>query len=313
MLNQVLHNSTGNVKMNTDIRLNLEFFSHPKIVKLERRLGVIAVKGLLQLWLWVARNRPNGALDNMDVEDIEIAAGWSGDSGAFVAALESLRLLDSCNNCYAIHNWERHNGWAARSSEREDKARFSRLWQVAPDAAKTLRDQGVTAVTREEYEHYVRGASGDSPAVARRSPANSQRNASLQPAPSPSPIRKDLYAQSDLHEATCAETAEGGSTPADGEETTTEEVVVMRIPLVPRDGNYAVTDADVQFWTQAYPRVDVLATLRRIASWMDANPTKRKTRRGIRRCIDSWLARDQDNGKTIRLNNHSSIGGLTFQ
>lgn len=296
--------------MNTDIRLNLEFFSHPKIVKLERRLGVVAVKSLLQLWLWVARNRPNGDLDNMDVEDIEIAAGWSGDSGAFVAALESLRLLDSCNNnCYAIHNWERHNGWAARSSEREDKARFSRLWQVAPDVAKTLRDQGVTAITREEYEHYVRGASGDSPAVAGRSPANRRGLAGEQPAPSPSPIRKDLYAQSDC-EADCAETATGGSSPAAGEGTTE---VVMRIPLTPRDGSYAVTEADVQFWTQAYPRVDVLAALRRIASWMDANPNKRKTRRGIRRCIDSWLARDQDNGKTIRLNNHSSIGGLTFQ
>lgn len=298
--------------MNTDIRLSIDFLSHPKVVKLERRLGVVAIKALLQLWFWVAKNRPTGRLDNLDAEDIEIAAGWTGDSGALVAALESLRLLDNVDGGYAVHNWSRHNGWASRAGEREGKARLSRLCQVNPDAAKALKEQGVTAITRDEYEHYVRRESGDSPAVAGRSPASRQRVASLQPAPAPapSPSRKDLYAQSDLHEAICAETAEGGSTPAAGEGTAE---VVMRIPLTPRDGSYAVTRADVQFWTKAYPRVDVLATLRRIASWMDANPTKRKTRRGIRRCIDSWLARDQDNGKTIRVNHSSSIGGLTFQ
>ena len=177
-----------------------------------------------------------------------------------------------------------------------------------------MRDQGVTAITREEYEHYVRGESGDSPAVARRSPASRQQVAGVQLAPSPSPSRKDLqFAQSDPVGTNCTEAATGGSAPADGEGATEVEVV-MRIPLTPRDGTYAVTESDVQLWTQAYPRVDVLAALRRIASWMDANPTKRKTRRGIRRCIDSWLARDQDNGKTIRVNhNSSSIGGLTFQ
>ena len=137
------------------------------------------------------------------------------------------------------------------------------------------------------------------------------------PAPAPAPAHTQLFARRNFDAndpgTNCAETAEGGSTPAADDEDGGNDVV-MRIPLTPRDGSYAVTEADVQFWTQAYPRVDVLATLRRIASWMDANPTKRKTRRGIRRCIDSWLARDQDNGKTIRVNNHSSsIGGLTFQ
>lgn len=304
--------------MNTDIRLSIDFLSHPKVVKLERRLGVVAIKALLQLWFWVAKNRPTGRLDNLDAEDIEIAAGWTGDSGALVAALESLRLLDNVDGGYAVHNWSRHNGWASRAGEREGKARLSRLCQVNPDAAKTLKEQGVTAITRDEYEHYVRRESGDSPAVAGRSPASRQQNASLQPAPAPapSPAHTQLFARRNFDAndpgTNCAETAEGGSTPAADDEDGGNDVV-MRIPLTPRDGSYAVTEADVQFWTQAYPRVDVLAALRRIASWMDANPNKRKTRRGIRRCIDSWLARDQDNGKTIRVNHSSSIGGLTFQ
>lgn len=308
--------------MNTDIRLSIDFLSHPKVVKLERRLGVVAIKALLQLWFWVAKNRPKGCLDNLDAEDIEIAAGWTGDSGALVAALESLRLLDNIDGCYAVHNWSRHNGWASRAGERESKARFSRLCQVNPDAAKSLKKQGVTAITREEYEHYVRRGSGgslavasESPANARRSPASRQQVAGVQlaPAPAPAPARDlQLFAQSDPAGTNCTEAATGGSAPADCGEG--EDVVVLRIPLTPRDGSYGVTEADVRLWSEAYPRVDVLATLRRIASWMDANQNRRKTRRGIRRCIDSWLARDQDNGKTIRVNNHSSsIGGLTFQ
>ena len=30
--------------------------------------------------------------------------------------------------------------------------------------------------------------------------------------------------------------------------------------------------------------------------WLDANPTKRKTSRGIKRFVNSWLAKEQDKG-----------------
>lgn len=61
-----------------DIRIDVEFFSHPKTVKLERRLGLEAVKALMVLWSWAARNRPDGDLSGLENEDIEIAAGWTG-------------------------------------------------------------------------------------------------------------------------------------------------------------------------------------------------------------------------------------------
>ena len=46
--------------MNNDIRLSVEFFDHPKTVKLQRRLGVGAVICLQRLWIWTAQNRSNG-------------------------------------------------------------------------------------------------------------------------------------------------------------------------------------------------------------------------------------------------------------
>jgi hypothetical protein len=59
---------------------------------------------------------------------------------------------------------------------------------------------------------------------------------------------------------------------------------------------YPVVRSQVDEWKQLYPAVDVLQELRNMKGWLIANPTKRKTRRGILRFINSWLAREQDKG-----------------
>ena len=55
-------------------------------------------------------------------------------------------------------------------------------------------------------------------------------------------------------------------------------------------------DIDMIAWSKAYPAVDVFQELRAMESWLDANPTKRKTPKGIKRFVNSWLARSQDRG-----------------
>lgn len=69
--------------MNCDIRLSTEFWQHPKTRKLAKRLGLEGVRSLQILWLWAARNRPDGNLGGMDWEDIELAADWQGEERAF--------------------------------------------------------------------------------------------------------------------------------------------------------------------------------------------------------------------------------------
>ena len=59
---------------------------------------------------------------------------------------------------------------------------------------------------------------------------------------------------------------------------------------------FDVSENDRAKWSQLYPNVDVLQQLRNMAGWCDANPTKRKTRGGIKRFITAWLAREQDKG-----------------
>jgi len=69
------------------------------------------------------------------------------------------------------------------------------------------------------------------------------------------------------------------------------------ITLILNDkSEYPITQSQIDEWKDLYPAVDVLQQLKNMKGWLIANPTKRKTRRGILRFINSWLAREQDKG-----------------
>jgi hypothetical protein len=59
---------------------------------------------------------------------------------------------------------------------------------------------------------------------------------------------------------------------------------------------YDITKTDIMSWVELYQNVHVFSELQKMKGWCDANPTKRKTRRGIKRFIVNWLARQQDKG-----------------
>lgn len=99
----------------------------------------------------------------------------------------------------------------------------------------------------------------------------------LRPESNPNPIQSKSESKS-------MRGAESSSTPS-----------VAELPL--NDGTvYAVSVEQCQKWAGLYPAVDVIQQLRAMTGWLDANPTKRKTRHGIERFINAWLAKDQDRG-----------------
>ena len=57
---------------------------------------------------------------------------------------------------------------------------------------------------------------------------------------------------------------------------------------------YQITEADVVAWKDLYQSVDIMQELRKMKGWADANPSKRKTRNGIKRFINNWLSKEQD-------------------
>lgn len=68
---------------------------------------------------------------------------------------------------------------------------------------------------------------------------------------------------------------------------------VIGIPL--NDGSeYGVTDEQVREFAALYQSVDVMQELRSMRAWGISNPTKRKTRAGVMRFVNAWLAKEQD-------------------
>ena len=69
------------------------------------------------------------------------------------------------------------------------------------------------------------------------------------------------------------------------------------IEMLLNDGSaFSIYPSDVKRWEELYPAVDIIAQLRKMAGWCDANPKRRKTKNGIKRFINSWLAGEQDKG-----------------
>lgn len=66
--------------------------------------------------------------------------------------------------------------------------------------------------------------------------------------------------------------------------------------LLNNGDTYEVDQADIIQWEKTYPAINVYQELNAMESWLDANPTRRKTPKGIKRFINSWLARAQDKG-----------------
>jgi hypothetical protein len=76
---------------------------------------------------------------------------------------------------------------------------------------------------------------------------------------------------------------------------------VIELPL--NDGSqHLVLPESVAEWKHLYPAVDVTQELRNMRGWLLANREKRKTRRGIERFINSWLAKRQDKAGTEGMN-----------
>ena len=67
------------------------------------------------------------------------------------------------------------------------------------------------------------------------------------------------------------------------------------ISILLNDGSeFPITQDDVTAWADLYQAVDIMQELRKMKGWADANPKKRKTKQGIKRFINSWLAKEQD-------------------
>jgi hypothetical protein len=118
--------------MNTDIRLSVDFPTHPKTKKLKRRLGAEGVLALVALFIYAAQRRPDGNLSGMSNEDIALAADWDGEPDEFVAALVDVKFIDLVDGAMVIHDYSENQPWVSKSLERSTKAKAAadKRWET---------------------------------------------------------------------------------------------------------------------------------------------------------------------------------------
>jgi len=95
-----------------------------------------------------------------------------------------------------------------------------------------------------------------------------------------------------------------------GAETAPDPKMLPVIEILLNDStSYPIYRQDIDKWAALYPAVDIMQELRSMVGWADANPKKRKTKNGVKRFMNSWLAKEQDKGRNP--NNPNSSSGNT--
>lgn len=127
--------------MNSDIRLSVGFWQHPKTKKTARRLGLEGIRSLQVLWLWSTQYRPDGNLSGMDWEDIELAADWQGEERKFFDTCLGM-WVDETPDGYVLHDWQEHNPWQSEALARSEKAQ--KAAQARWGKANNINEQCLT-------------------------------------------------------------------------------------------------------------------------------------------------------------------------
>lgn len=82
-------------------------------------------------------------------------------------------------------------------------------------------------------------------------------------------------------------------------ETSSGLKAVMLLPLNSGE-EFAIGEDDFLKWKEFYPAVDVMQELRAMAAWCHSNPTRRKTKSGVKAFVNRWLAKAQNNPKAAQ-------------
>ena len=86
------------------------------------------------------------------------------------------------------------------------------------------------------------------------------------------------------------------------------------IDLPLNDGTtYHVPSQDVAKYADLYRAVDVMDELRGMYGWLDSNPSKRKTRTGVKAFITRWLKKAQDSGGRSSFAKKPSLREMTMK
>lgn len=121
------------------LNLDVDFFTHPKTLRLVAILGDGAIACLLRLWSYTAKHyTESGILSGMTACELESIIGWRGESGVLMLTLTNLGFIDVVSNNCRIHGWKEHAGHLVSFKKRAKSAAYTRWRRYATSMQQAL-------------------------------------------------------------------------------------------------------------------------------------------------------------------------------
>lgn len=263
---------------------------HRKFRRLARTIGsAIVARGALELMWELAYESGEDYLGTSD--DIETGIGWTGERGVMTRALAEAGAPEGYGFIEPIDPTSDSTG------RPEPRFRIHDLWHHAPEYVKKRRERELERQQKQApLDKRRRSAdnNGHSAPTSDRLPGL-DRTPSPSPAPSPSPVAKN-----------------GSPEPRGGSGQATTSPTVMEFQIVGAGGSvWTLTEAQVAAYEQDYPNLDVRLSARWARRWLDENPGRRKTSKGMGRFLSGWFGRAVNRGECLRDGRRPDTGRQT--
>lgn len=219
---------------------------------------------LLELWSWADEQSQDGHIRDVPVTLLRhICASLDA---AFLQALSRVGWVRVEADHMTFTNFDR---WMGRSAKaRLSHARRQREHRHNQHAAPCGDDDDGTGVTPDRHKNVTTEQNRTEESRGMNSPTT----------------------------PSCPETSATSSGPHPAAAPPPSPTVLT----FPTDGNpksWDLTEAVVAELAAAYPSLDVLAEARKALAWVQADASRKKTARGMRRFLTGWLGRAQDSGR----------------
>lgn len=135
--------------MSLYIRLQTNFWSNRKTIRLRSLIGDAALWLPQRLWCYAAENQPDGDFSNYTAPELAMLLGYSGDAQAMLQALQQACFLSGMR----IHAWEEHNAYHETFAQRSKKAAQAR-WKGHEKKGKERKGASITQAMLQAFAEF---------------------------------------------------------------------------------------------------------------------------------------------------------------
>lgn len=148
-----------------NINLDVDYFTHPKTVRLIGLLGRGSEVLPIRLWCWCAKyHAESGLLAGYSTDEIESVVQWWGEKGRFVEAMLKVGLMEQneAGICY-LHDFLERNGHIAAFKMRAKKGAEERWRRVRETKADKTTANDATSIASSMPQALLQASPSNAP------------------------------------------------------------------------------------------------------------------------------------------------------